>query len=100
MPTDPTVLIRLAAIYLFALAGTAMVMVSSYLFVIHGALPDQLYTLLTGVIGASFTLVGFHSNTLAGALAQRVAEHKDGHATSSDRLQSNPPHDTKGIGGP
>lgn len=83
MTSDPTVLIRLAAIYLFALAGTAMVIVASYLFIVHGTLPDQLYTLLTGVIGASFTLVGFHSNTLAGALAHKISKEDSNGTTNS-----------------
>lgn len=69
---DPTALIRVAAIYLFALTGTGLVVVSSYIFLTKGTLPDQLYTLLTGIIGASFTLVGYHSNTFAAAMTQRI----------------------------
>ena len=75
---DPTTLIRLAAIYLFALTGTGLVLVSSYLFLTHGSLPDQLYTLLTGVIGASFTLVGYHSNTLAYTISQQAMKSLNG----------------------
>lgn len=74
---DPTILIRIAAIYLFALTGTGLVLVSSYIFLTKGILPDQLYTLLTGIIGASFTLVGYHSNTLASALTQRIVKEAD-----------------------
>lgn len=74
---DPTLLIRLVAIYLFALVGTCITALATYLFIKNGQLPAQLYELLVAILGAAFTLIGYHSNTLAAALVHTIATEKE-----------------------
>lgn len=72
--TDPTLLIRIVAIYLFALVGTTITFVAAYDFLVKGELPLQLSNILVGILGASFTLIGYHSNTLAATLVRQMQD--------------------------
>ena len=74
---DPTKLIRIAAIYLFTLSGTALIAISCYDVIAHGTITPQIYSLLQNFIGAALVMVGYHSNTFAAALVNQIAKNDE-----------------------